>query len=115
MNYFPEMLPPPRCRSVKQTVYTCRRARLEAAVGATVAYSGPDKPHLNNSHIAVLLYLGVYPSEMCGVVLIKLSDTTAPLLINKNLRALHCILAQISLTSPWTLRSIIGFAEKLTF
>lgn len=103
MNYFSEMLPLPQCHSVKQTVYTCRGAKLEAAVKftrATVAYSGPDKPHLNNSHIALPLYLRVYPSETCAGVLIKLSDTTAPLLINNKLWALHCILAQILLTSP---------------
>lgn len=85
MNYFSEMLPPPQCHSVKQTVYTCRRAKLEAAVKftrATVAHSGPDKPHLNNSHIALPLYLRVYQSETRGVVLIKLSNTTATLLIN---------------------------------
>lgn len=69
---------------------TRRRAKLEAAVKftrATVAYSGPDKPHLNNSHIALLLYLRVYPSETHAAVLIKLSDTRAPLFINNKLWA----------------------------
>lgn len=65
---------------------------------------------MNNSHIAMLLYLRVYPSEMCGAALIKLSDKAAPLLINNKLQALHCILAQILLTSPQTIRSIISFA-----
>lgn len=54
---------------------------------------------------------------MRGAALIKLSDNAAPLLINNKLWALHCILAQILLTSPQTVRSIIGFAfaGKLTF
>ncbi|TKS87800.1 Neuropilin and tolloid-like protein 1 [Collichthys lucidus] len=97
--------------TVKQTVYTCRGAKLEAALKftrATVAYTGPDKPHLNNSHIALPLYLRVYPSETCAGVLIKLSDTTAPLLINNKLQALHCILAQILLTSPSDLKNNSG-------
>lgn len=61
--------------------------------------------------------LRVYPSETCGVVLVKLSDTTAPLLINNKLWALHCIFVQILLRSPQTFWSIIGFAftAKLTF
>lgn len=90
------------------TLRTCRRAKLEAAVKftrATVAYSGPDKPHLNNSHIALMLFnLRVSPSQACGVVLVKLSDTAAPLLINNKLWALHCILVHILLTSPQTFK-----------
>lgn len=92
-------------------------AKLEAAVKfakATLAYSRLDKPHLNNTHVALLLYLRVYPSEMCAVVFMKLSDGTASLLINNKLWALHCM---ILLTSLQTRRSIISFAfaEKLTF
>lgn len=54
------MLPLPRCNSAEQpcSAYTSRELKLEAAVKFTktaVAYSGPDKPHLNNSHIAALL------------------------------------------------------------
>lgn len=94
--------------------------KLEAAVKfsrTTVAYSGPDKPYLNNSHIALLLLSRVYPSEMYCTALVKLSDTTAALLINNKLWALHCILVEILLASLQTLSSTIGFAfaTRLTF
>lgn len=56
----------PRCSHYLGAIQRNRRAeliqagelKLEAAVKftrTTVAYSGPDKPHLNNSHIAALL------------------------------------------------------------
>ena len=101
--------PPPRdapgVESNRQFIHA-GELKPEAAVKftrATVAYSAPDKPHLNNSHIAPPLYLRVYPSETRGALLIKLSDTAAaaPLLINNELRALLCIFgADITDTPP---------------
>jgi len=92
---------------------------MEAAVKftrATVAYGQADKPHLNNSHLALLLYLRVYPSETYGAVFIKLSNDAAPLLINITLWALHCIVSQILPTSLQIQSSVcFAFAKKLTF
>lgn len=56
----------PRCsrylgaiqRNSRAELIQAGKLKLEAAVKftrTTVAYSGPDKPHLNNSHIAALL------------------------------------------------------------
>ncbi|TKS87805.1 Neuropilin and tolloid-like protein 1 [Collichthys lucidus] len=60
--------------------------RVSAAENGVLYCRITKRRQQKNEATALPLYLRVYPSETCAGVLIKLSDTTAPLLINNKLQ-----------------------------